>query len=64
MLRFSEFIEGVEAPQVDPDQPDTRRRRLASEIGDVVEQLSKSGDPKDRRLLLIARAVLFCLKWR
>ena len=64
MQRFIEFFEGIEARQFDPEQPGAQRRRLVTGIGEVVEQLSKGVDPKDRRLLLIARAVLFCLKRR
>ena len=64
MQKFLEFFDGIEAPKVDPEHPDVRRRRLVTEIGEVVEQLSKGVDPKDRRLLLIAKAVLFCLKRR
>ena len=64
MPNFVEFLEDVQVPPVDPEQPGAQRRRLITEIGEVVEQLSNSVDPKDRRLLLVARAALFCLKRR
>ena len=65
MQSFIEFFEGVEVPK-SPEPSAVQRRRLVAELGEIIERLSNGGNPndRDRQLLVIARAVLFCLNRR
>jgi hypothetical protein len=79
MQSFIEFFEGfpalrpvsphkavVSTPKSGLGQSGVQRRRLITEIGEIVEQLSNgvATDDRDRRLRVIAKAVLFCLNRR